>query len=175
MAPGTLTRAHLAWLVETPVLGPSERFTSSPGATTCRPGVAEWGMGRRLPGRDMWALIATCRPAGLPPPGSPPLAHPSLAFLPPPPWQQPHSESFPGCLSCPGTRFGDGVMSAIWMVSRAPKRADGLEFRRDETALRRRAELFLPARCFLSGKHQQIKNQFCRGTILAFQRRNYRS
>lgn len=35
-------------------------------------------------------------------------------------------------------------MSAIWMVSRAPRRADGLEFRRDETALRHRAELFLP-------------------------------
>lgn len=35
-------------------------------------------------------------------------------------------------------------MSAIWMVSRAPRRADGPEFRRDETALRHRAELFLP-------------------------------
>lgn len=30
--------------------------------------------------------------------------------------------------------------------------------------------LFLPGKCFLSGKHQQIKNQFCRGMIFAFQK-----
>lgn len=56
-------------------------------------------------------------------------------------------------------------MFAVWVVSMGLRQADGLEFRGEDAATRNRA-IILPGKCFLSGKHQQIKMQFCRGMVL---------
>lgn len=147
--------------------------------STSRPSlqVLEAGGGVAPPGSHggTWPpLSATRRPAGAAATREPSTGScPSLGFLPPTPHpRQPlHSRSSSqGYLSCPGTPLGDGVMSALWMVSTGLKRADGLEFRRQDEAGAQNRALFLPGKCFLSGKHQQIKNQFCRGMSFAFQK-----